>query len=173
LSSVAEDCAASGKVCDSSGACSNITVDTMSEVMSTGALGTQPVGEVIDVYSARRLSQLQAELQLDVAQDLVWRIAESDLADVFHVVATETTHAQAGDGFFASSALSYVLQPGHRYHFSVTGLPGTQASVHCGQGRGTVVSFGTPMGSVELADDGTLASIYSCETRLRFTTQLP
>ncbi len=173
LSSVAEDCTASGKVCDGSGACSNIIVDTMGESMNTGALGSQPVGEVVDVYSARRLTQLQAELQLDVAQDLVWRIAESDLADVFHVVATETTHAQAGDGFFATSALSYVLQPDHRYHFGVTGLPGTQAAVHCGQGRGTPLSFGAPISSVELADGGTLASIYSCETRLRFTTQLP
>lgn len=173
LSSITEDCAAGGKVCDGGGACSTLATDTMGESNNTGALGSQPVGEVVDVYSERRLTQLEAELQLDVAQDLVWSIAEGDMDDVFHVVATDTTHAQTGDGFYASAALSYVLQAGHRYHFSVRGLPETQASLHCGHGVGTPFSFGVPMGSIELAEDGTLAGIYSCETRLRFTTQLP
>ncbi len=117
LEEVATDCAKDQLVCDQLGGCNASALDVTGagDDLSADDVNLWHIhGNVIDVYSDRIVTQLEAPLRLEEPTNLVWLIYE--LQDQKYQLRVEDhTHADIGDAFRSSSPLSFRLEAGKRY----------------------------------------------------------
>jgi hypothetical protein len=121
LSAVMNDCAASGSVCTAFGTCAANVTDTLGEAENSLALPGSPfVGNLIDVRSARKLTELQMFLVFSTSSDLHWLVLEQVGNELVPRAETMTTNANSS-GFVSSGPLSfdYQLEVGKRYALGV------------------------------------------------------
>ena len=119
LSSISNDCAASGKVCTADASCAASASDTLgkdefAQGMSAGVF----LGDVVAVRSPRKLTEIAMWLVFPAARDLRWAVYEQVGNDFISRVEKTSTVAN-GTGFVGSGPLSYQLEAGKRYAFGV------------------------------------------------------
>ncbi len=121
LSAVTNDCGASGQICTGNGTCDTSAIDTVGLDDSAQPLsGGLYVGNVIDVHSPRKLTELQMWLAFPSARDLRWMVFEL-VGSEFISRAEKTTSISSSPGFVSSGPLSfsYQLEAGKRYALGV------------------------------------------------------
>ncbi len=119
LSSVTEDCALSGNVCDSSGTCVASTVDALGDAEDASFINNgEIIANVIDVHSSRLVTALEANLNLAQPRDLRWVIGVWN-GSQYDFLVNQITTSQEGSGFFSSGALDIELEAGNRYVLGV------------------------------------------------------
>ncbi len=167
LSAVTSDCAANGQVCTAATdctvndasqiacatppTCAASVTDTLAWAKSAEAFSGSPyLGNVIDVLSARKLTELQIWLTFSSPRDLRWIVFEQVGSDLI-ARAEKTTSAASSTGFISSGARSfnYQLEAGKRYALGLV-LPVGSVSYHVSaeDRSNTNLSFGSVLGSV-------------------------
>jgi hypothetical protein len=176
LATVTEDCPAGGNVCDNANQCVESVAEKMGiedevETQSSG----MAVGDVIDVTSDRKLTEIGANLVLVAPRDLRWVVFEysngSYLARIDKVVAN-----QKGSTYFTSGALSYTLKAGRRYMVAVAVTGGSFVSLYdYAPWSLDGLSFGNPIGGYAFYYQANIgADFYSDRLyQMSVTTELP
>lgn len=176
LSNVKEDCAATGQVCSSASACALSAVDTLGvaeEIQSYPA--NQVFGNVVDVLSNRRLTQLDASLVLAGERDLRWVVFEETNGN-FVAKYDKLVKDQTGSGYASSGALDYELKAGRRYLFAVAVTQGGAAPYYDQAPWSPAISFGRMVGGFTTTYATTLYSGYISSDRsfvFKVSTVLP
>lgn len=177
LSAVTEDCAAAGKVCGDDLTCVASVEDTLgiaedAETISAGYV----IGDVVEMHSARKLVEIQANLVLAAARELRWVIYEQSgsnfVARIDKVIAN-----QSGTGFFSSGPINYTLKSGKRYLVAVAVTGGNAIAYYDTRPWNMDLSFGAPLGRVVSSYASTLSANYYYYQdhlyQMRLTTELP
>jgi len=121
LSAVTNDCAASGKICTRNAMCDVSVTDTVGLDKSVAAISEdQYLGNVIDVRSTRKLTELQMWLVFPSTRSIRWLVFEL-VGYEFVPRVEKTTSVPSSTGFVSSGALSfsYQLEAGKRYALGV------------------------------------------------------
>lgn len=148
LGAVTTDCTATTTVCTTELKCAASATDTIgvaenAEVISASTV----VGDVIDVDSTRKLTELQTSLVLSGPRELRWIVYElsgqSFVARVDKLVSSVT-----GTGFVSSGPFNYKLQAGKRYLLGVVISGGDAVDYVDSMPYARDVSFGTVTGRV-------------------------
>jgi len=175
LSTVTNDCAASGKVCTASATCATSVSDTLGKGQS---IQTFPagiyVGNMLEVHSSRKLSELQMWLVFAAPRIIRWMIFEQVGNDFLPRVDKLTTVASSS-GYVGSGPLGsgYQLVAGKRY------VVGAVLADECVGTIGEVtaddqLSFGALLGSIYTYDDlspiGLVSSIQPYTSALMMVT---
>jgi hypothetical protein len=130
LATVTEDCTTAGNVCDNANKCVQSVVEKMGieDEVETQGSGIA-IGNIIDVTSNRKLTEIGANLVLVAPRDLRWVVFEyvngSYVARVDKLVTNQT-----GTAYFTSGAMSYTLKAGHRYMVAVAVTGGSFVSLY-------------------------------------------
>jgi hypothetical protein len=122
LDAVTNDCAADGKICTRNATCEVSVTDTVGLDKSALLVSADEyVGNVIDVRSSRKLTELQMWLVFPSTRDVRWRVFEL-VGYEFVPVAEKTTTVPSSTGFISSGPLSfdYQLAAGKRYALGVS-----------------------------------------------------
>ena len=118
LSSVSQDCAEHGKVCDASGSCSAVAIDEVGG--DTETLVATHFFNAIDVQSARRLTKLEIGITPQAGDVSVhWQIYRQLYpgSDGFvDMLAEADSVLLAGEASAVTTELSYVFETGKRYY---------------------------------------------------------
>jgi hypothetical protein len=175
LSLVKQDCAATDEVCTSETACGPSATDTVGAAEELSVVGDgQVFGDVIDVQSNRKLTQLEANIVLAGSRNLRWVVYE--LVDGYFVSRYEAVVLnQSGAGYFSSGAISYTLKAGKRYLLAVAVTGGGLAPYYDALPWQPEVSFGLVKGGVSSSYSTYLYGYLSNSLvyDIRVTTQLP
>jgi hypothetical protein len=169
LVTTSQDCASSGLICDMAGACAATSVDLGAQSLEVVTVSGTVAGNVIDVHSARRVTQLEAHLLLDVPRDLRWMIFEWQDGAFVTKVNTITTN-NVGSTFFASPALTLNIAAGKRYVFAVGTVVGDGYVYYDPQPDERRLSFGTIMDAAFGSSIGVGSSTSTSTYALRVTT---
>jgi hypothetical protein len=176
LASVKQDCAATNEVCVSESACGASAVDSVgsAEELSSQPSGTV-FGDVIDVTSNRRLTQLEANMVLAGSRDLRWVVFE--LVDNYYVSRYDKVVLdQSASGYSSSGPLSYTLKAGKRYLLGVAVSGGGAVPYYDATPWQPEVSFGKVVGGLATTYSTSFYSYYSNAALvydLKVTTELP
>ena len=162
LEAVTSDCTESGQVCTTTGTCSASVTDTLGKEESSSVLaGNAYVGNVIEVHSPRKLTELQMWLVFSSPRDLRWLVFEQ-VGTQFVARAEKTSSVASSAGFVGSGPLSfdYRLEAGKRYALGVV-VPGGAVSETANAAPELVASasFGSVIGSVTAYNDFTAFEI--------------
>jgi len=119
VSPVTHDCAGQGLVCNSANACAENAVDEFgpADKAYTGKTTTLSAN-VVDVYSDRLLTQIDAKLRLSAATQGAWVVYEL-VGSEYVLRLDQVVNFPAGDDTYDSGELAFELQAGHRYAFGV------------------------------------------------------
>jgi hypothetical protein len=175
LESVKVDCVANDQICTESGACAETTIDTLGEPNELGSVSSGTLfGNVIDVTSNRRLTQIEANMVLAGERDLRWVVMEVSNS-VYVARAENTVKNNTGGGYFSSGAIDVPLRAGSQYWIGVVPDRGGAAPYYDPPPWQTTVSFGRVVGGQQQTY---AAGIYAYNTNstiydLRFTTVVP
>lgn len=175
LAKVTEDCAAAGNVC-ADAAC----VESAEEVLGVAEdVETQSasiaIGDVIDVSSSRKLTELEANLVLVASRELRWVVFEQ-VGSNFVARIDKIVSNQSGSGYFSSGPLDYTLQANKRYLLAVVVTGGGYVALYdTAPWTDLDLSFGNPLGSTAFYYSATLYVDYYQERlyQMRVTTELP
>jgi hypothetical protein len=128
VGNVTADCAGAGNVCGIDNKCAASVVDTLgiAEDAETD-YGGSVIGDVIDVTSARKVTELQMNLVLASPRELRWVIYEQ-VGNNFVARTDKVVSNQSGTGFFSSGAFTYSLKAGKRYLLAVA-ISGGNSSI--------------------------------------------
>ncbi|MEI9941017.1 MAG: hypothetical protein WDO69_27685 [Pseudomonadota bacterium] len=162
LSTVTTDCTANANVCTTSATCAASATDTLGldETVEALAAGTY-AGNVIDVRSPRKLTELQLWSVFASPRDLHWVVYEQ-VGNDFVLRVDKTTSQASSSGFVSSGPLSfsYKLEAGKRYALGVSlsgdGVCFDQTMPFTGN-----ASFGSLLGSVRTFADSASFDIAS------------
>jgi hypothetical protein len=148
LSQVSTDCATASNVCTADLKCAKSATDTLGVAENAEAFpSSQLVGDVVDIYSTRKLTELQMQLVLAGPRELRWIVYEltgqSFVAKIDKIVS-----AAAGAGFISSGPLSFTLTAGKRYVLGVVVSGGDAIDYYDSVPFPGKVSFGTVLGRV-------------------------
>ncbi len=176
LGVVTNDCAASGQVCTASATCAASVSDTLGLDENAVALQGSPyVGNMIEVRSSRKLTELQMALVFTSPRDLRWMVFEQ-VGDEFVLRAETMTTSASSSGFVSSGPLNYPLDVGKRYALGVM-MPSDCIGYNDTQPVGGNPSFGSVLGSVmAFSDDSfSVASSFVAYTvsYMKVTTESP
>jgi len=179
LGSVTQDCGAAGSVCDVDDKCAKTVIDTLgiAEDAETD-YGGSVIGDVIDVTSARKVTELQMSLVLASPRELRWVIYEQVGTNLVARV-DKVLSNQSGTGFFSSGAggLTYTLKAGKRYLLAVAIAGGNTSIAYFDAAPFSLnASFGSLVGRVNTSYSATLDGSYTYPDdiyQMKVTTQLP
>jgi hypothetical protein len=148
LGKVTEDCIGSASICSADLKCVKAASDTLGVGESAEAIGsTSFIGDVVDVTSARKLTELSMNLVLAGPRELRWVVYELSgsqfVARVDKVVSNVT-----GAGFISSGTLTYGLKAGKRYLLGVAINGGDGVVYYDTAPFARTLSFGTLLGRV-------------------------
>jgi hypothetical protein len=176
LSSVSDDCGASGKLCTADFDCDSSAVDTLGvaesiEVVYAGNL----LANAIEVASSRKLSEIQAQLVLASPRELRWVIYELS-GSTYVAKYDKLAPSVSGSGFISSGSISYQLVAGKRYLIGVAITGGDAVDYYDTAPYAKNISFGTVIGKVyssysSTLDSGNVSGDYALQMKL--TTQAP
>jgi hypothetical protein len=146
LSEVTTSCATDGKVCTVDHACAATATDSLG-VGETGVFlaADSFTGNLIEVTSARTLTQLRGYLGLPSARQLRWVIYEQT-GNAFVAKVDKVASVASSTGFVASPAFSFPLQVGKRYLLGVAISGGDVSSYYDGAPYEAHMSFGSVLG---------------------------
>ncbi len=160
LSKVTEDCNTSASVCGADNKCTKSSVETLGVAEdATTVYSNYLVGDVVQVSSARKLTEMQLNLVLPAARELRWVVFEETSGSTYTAKQDWVVANQSGSGFFSSGAISFSLKAGKTYLFavSITGGNSSIAYMDTAPFRNTT-TFGTVLGRV---DSGYSSVIYA------------
>jgi len=148
LSAVTTDCTATSSVCTTDLKCAKSASDKIgeaenSEVVAAGTI----VGDVIDVDSTRKLTELQTQLVLNGPRELRWIVYELT-GQNFVAKIDKVISSVSGTGFISSGPFNYKLLAGKRYLLGVVISGGDAVDYIDGSPFFKDVSFGTVTGRV-------------------------
>lgn len=156
LAKVTEDCTATAAVCGPDAKCAKSVVDVLgvAEDAVTEPAGNV-LGDVIQVTSARKVTEIQMNLVLAAPRELRWVIFEQSggnfLARIDKVVSNVS-----GTGFVSSGPLSYTLKVGKTYLFAVAISGGNSIAYFDTAPFTAPASFGGVLGRVENSYSSTI-----------------
>ncbi|MEI9951794.1 MAG: hypothetical protein WDO74_23140 [Pseudomonadota bacterium] len=176
LSQVTEDCTATTNVCTADLKCAKSVTDAVGVDESVEPIyGGNLLGDVIDVDSSRKLTELQTRLVFAGVRELRWIVYELS-GQTFVAKVDKVVSSSAGTGFIASGPLSFQLTAGKRYLLAVVVSGGDAVDYIDGYPFAANVSFGTVVGRVVSYYPGSF-DIFSIDrgyvTQMKMTTESP
>jgi len=176
LSSVTTDCTATTSVCGADLKCAKSATDTVGVAENVEPLSASTVvGDVFDVASARKLTELQTQLVLAGPRELRWIVYELS-GQTFVAKIDKVVSSAAGSGFYSSGALNFSLAAGKRYLLAVVISGGDVIDYVDSVPFTRNVSFGAVVGRVINYYPSTF-DIFSIDTnyvsQMKVTTELP
>ncbi|RYZ08005.1 MAG: hypothetical protein EOO73_09930 [Myxococcales bacterium] len=176
LSKVTEDCTASASICGADLKCAKTAVDTIGAAESVDPVSsTMFVGDVIDVTSARKLTEMSMNLVLAGARELRWVVFEQT-GTQFTARVDKVVSNVSGAGFISSGPLTHSLKAGKRYLLGVAIGGGDGVAYYDTAPYTRNLSFGTLLGRVLNGYSPSLdASYYYPELayQMKTTTEVP
>jgi len=129
---------------------------------------------VIQVTSARKLTEIQANLVLAAARELRWVVYEQT-GQNFVARIDKVVSNQSGTGFVSSGPINYSLKAGKTYALGVAISGGNFISYYDAAPFGMTASFGTLLGRTEQGYSSTLSAYTDSGAcyQMKFTTELP
>ncbi len=119
LATVTDDCAGAGTVCGADGKCATTSIDTIGVAEdATTEQGGNVMGDVIQVTSARKVTEMQMNLVLAAPRELRWVIFEQSGSNFIARIDKVVSNV-SGTGFLSSGPISYTLKAGKSYLFAV------------------------------------------------------
>lgn len=122
LSSVSQDCAEQGKVCDASGDCSSAAIDEVGG--NTRTLVATHIFNAIDVQSARRLTKLELGIASPTGDvNVHWQIYRQlypGSGDFVEMLAEADSVLVAGEASAVTTELRYAFETGKQYYLGAT-----------------------------------------------------
>jgi hypothetical protein len=153
LSAVTQDCTATGSICGTDNKCAKTVVDVLGVDEGQGDLSESSgtfIGDVIQVSSARKLTEMQLNLSLPPTRSLRWVVFEETSDNLFSAKQDWVVAAQSGSAFFSSGPISYALKAGKTYLFGAVITGGNTFTSYLDTGPFPLnASFGTVLGRVE------------------------
>jgi len=148
LSQVSNDCLAATSVCTADLKCAKSATDTIGLVERVEPFsGPWVIGDVVDVTSTRKLTELQMNLVLVGPRQLRWIVYElvgqSFVAKVDKLISNVT-----GSDFISSGPFTYTLTAGKRYLLAVTVSGGDAIDYYDEAPFPRNVSFGSVIGRI-------------------------
>ena len=148
LSQVTTDCTTSTSVCTADLKCAKSATDTIGVAESVEVVSASTVvGDVFDVESTRKLTELQMQLVLAGPRELRWIVYEVS-GQTFVAKIDKVVSSVAGTGFYSSGALNFKLTAGKRYLLAVVVSGGDAVDYIDSYPFTGDVSFGTVSGRV-------------------------
>jgi hypothetical protein len=150
IAKVSQNCGTSGQVCLLGGACAASAIDTLGaqEDLATQYEGNF-VGDVIDVYSSRTLTEIQANIVLASPRTLSFAVYEyTGPYNYVSRLAQNVVKDQTGSGYFSSGAMSLALEAGKSYLVVVSATGGGFAPYLDAAPWEPLVSFGRARGAL-------------------------
>jgi hypothetical protein len=176
LATVTEDCTAGGNVCDNDNQCVKSVTEKMGieDELETQS-SSMAIGDIIDVTSNRKLTEIGANLVLVAPRDLRWVVFEyvdgSYVARIDKVVTN-----QKGSTYFTSGAMSYQLKAGRRYMVAVAVTGGSFGTLYdYAPWSLDGLSFGNPIGGVPFYYSANIGGDFYPDRlyQMSVTTELP
>jgi hypothetical protein len=148
LSATTTDCTATANVCTADLKCAASATDAIgvsenAEVIAANSL----IGDVIDVDSTRKLTELQTNLVLSGSRELRWIVYELS-GQTFVAKADKVVSSVTGSGFLSSGTFNFTLTAGKRYLLGVVVSGGDAVDYVDNMPYVRDVSFGTVTGRV-------------------------
>lgn len=175
LTKVTDDCAAATSVCTADMKCAKTSAETIgvAEDATTEYAGSF-IGNIVQVRSARKVTELQANLILASPRELRWVIYEQT-GQVFVARVDKVISNQSGTGFISSGAMSYTLKAGKTYVLGVAVSGGNFISYYDGAPFQSWVSFGSLLGRTDQGYAATLQAYIDTALayQMKVTTELP
>lgn len=151
LGSVTSDCTATMSICGPDNKCAKSVVDTLGlDEDSYTEYSGNFFGDVVQISSARKLTEMQMDLNLRSSRELRWAVFEETSPSTYTARQDWIVSSQTGDGFFSSGAISYSLKAGKTYLFGVTITGGNTSTSYVDTAPFAVnASLGTVLGRAE------------------------
>lgn len=151
LGKVIEDCTTSASVCGADNKCAKSAVDTLGVAEdATTEYSNYVIGDVIQVNSARKLTEMQMNLVLPAPRELRWVVFEETSQSLYTAKQDWISSNQTGSGYFSSGPISFSLKAGKTYLFAVAITGGNTSIAYLDTAPFTLnASFGTVLGRVE------------------------
>jgi hypothetical protein len=162
LSQVTTDCSATDDVCTIDQKCAATATDTLGfDEATEGLYAGNFVGNVVDVHSARKLTELQMSIAFSSPRELRWVVFEQSGSSFVAKVDKVVTIASSA-GFVSSgvNSFNFQLEAGKRYAFGVVPSIDAYSAYDVAPFAGGV-SFGTVLGRAYASYSST---IYVAET---------
>ncbi len=177
LSKVTEDCTATvGNICSAELKCAKTSVDTLGVAENVEPIySSMFIGNVIDVTSARKLTEISLNLVLAAPRELRWVVYEQT-GQVFTARIDKVVSNVTGAGFATSGAISYSLKAGKRYLFGAVISGGDSVAYFDSAPFSRKLSFGTIAGRISAQYQSTYESGYLTAEyvyQARATTEAP
>jgi hypothetical protein len=176
LSKVTEDCAAGSNICTPDLKCGKSAVDTLgvAENVEGVSAGTF-IGDVVNVTSARKLTEISLNLVLAGPRELRWVVYEQT-EQAFVARVDKVVSNVSGSGFLSSGPFNYTLKAGRRYAFGAVISGGDGVAYFDTAPFLHATSFGSLVGRVNgyyqsVLDLGYLYTEYAYQ--IKVTTEVP
>jgi hypothetical protein len=162
LGTVTTDCTTAGSICGTDNKCAKSVVDILGVDEPQGDISepsTYFVGDVIQVTSARKLTEMQFKFLLPPTRSVRWVVFQETSDSNFTAKQDWVVADQSGSGFFSSGAISYALQAGKTYLLGAVVTGGNQFTAYLDTGPFAInASFGTVLGRVESGYSSTMGA---------------
>jgi len=162
LASVTEDCGKAGSICGVDNKCAKSAVDVLGIDEGQGDISESSgyfIGDVVEVTSARKLTEMQLNLSLPPSRSVRWVVFEETSDSNFTAKQDWVVAGQSGSGFFSSGAISYTLKAGKTYLFGAVITGGNTFTAYLDTGPfATNASFGSVLGRVENPYSATMSA---------------
>ena len=176
LSQVTNDCAAATSVCTTDLQCAKSATDALGVAENVEPFAASyVVGDVIDVDSTRKLTELQTQLVLAGSRELRWIVYELS-GQTFVAKVDKLVSNVTGSGFISSGPFSYTLTAGKRYLLGVVVTGGDAVDYVDTWPYPSKVSFGSLIGRVLNYYPGSFDGSYidtNYISLMKVTTELP
>jgi len=176
LSSVTTDCTATTSICGGDLKCVKSAIDTLGVAENVEPISASTVvGDVVDVTSARKLTELQAQLVLAGPRELRWIVYELS-GQTFVAKVDKVVSSVAGSGFYSSGTFNFSLVAGTRYLLAVVIAGGDAIDYIDSVPFSRSASFGSVVGRVTNYYPSTF-DVFSVDTnyvtQMKVTTESP
>jgi hypothetical protein len=176
LATVTQDCTADGNVCDNANQCVKSVTEKMGieDELETQSSGVA-IGDIFDVTSSRKLTEIGANLVLVAPRDLRWVVFEH-VDHVFVARLDKVVANQKGSTYFTSGPMNYTLKAGRRYMVAVAVSGGSFGSMFdLLPWSQDGLSFGKPVGGLAFYYQAEIGfDFYSDHLyQMSVTTELP
>jgi hypothetical protein len=175
LGTVTDDCAAAGSVCGADGKCAKSVVEALGVAEdATTEQGGNVMGDVIQVSSARKVTEMQMNLVLAAPRELRWVIFEQS-GDNFVAKIDKVISNVSGTGFLSSGAINFTLKAGKTYLFAVAISGGNSIAYFDTAPFTANASFGGVLGRVDSYYASTMQAYVDTGVlyQMKITTESP